>query len=153
MNLSNELEKLSELRKNGDLSEEEFQQAKETLLKQDCAAVPPVALDANSWGAMIHLSQFCTYFVPLAGIIVPLILWQIKKDESTIIDRHGKIVMNWLLSELIYLILAGILCFVLIGIPLIFLISIVAIVFPIIGTIKAGQGEIWPYPCSIRFFK
>lgn len=153
MTLANELDKLSELRKNGDLSEEEFQQAKEILLKQGCAVVPPVALDANFWGAMIHLSQFCTYLVPLAGIVVPLILWQIKKNESAIIDQHGKIIINWLLTEFILLIIAGILCFVLIGFPLLFLISIAGIIFPIMGAIKAGNGEIWVYPCSIRFFK
>jgi len=152
MNLSNELEKLSELRRNGDLSEKEYQQAKTSLLNQPRPAEPLTALDSNTWGAMIHLSQFCAYLLPLAGIIVPLILWQIKKDESAVIDRHGKIVMNWLLTQLILWIIAVALAFVLIGFPLMFLISIVAIVFPIIGAVKAAGGEIWPYPCSIRFF-
>lgn len=154
MNLANELEKLNELKQSEAISEEEYQQAKTALLAQynpETVSVP--VLDVNTWGVFIHLSQFSTYLIPLAGIIVPLILWQIKKDESAIIDRHGKIVMNWLLTEFILLIIAGILCFILIGFPLIFLISIAGIVFPIIGTIKAGNGEIWPYPCSIRFFK
>jgi len=153
MSLANELQKLSELQQSGALSEQEYQQAKESLLAQSRPNEPLIVMDSNTWGAMIHLSQFCVYFLPVAGIIVPLILWQMNKEKSAIIDRHGKIVINWILTEFIFLIIAGILCFVLVGIPLLILLSIVGIVFPIIGTIKAGQGKIWPYPGSIPFFK
>ncbi|MBC8205742.1 MAG: DUF4870 domain-containing protein [Kiritimatiellales bacterium] len=153
MSLADDIQKLSDLKQSGALSEQEYEQAKQSLLAQHRPAEPLMVLDANTWGALIHLSQFCTYLLPLAGIIVPFILWQIKKDESAIIDRHGKIVMNWLFTEFILLIIAGILCFALIGFPLILLISIAGIIFPVIGAIKAGNGEIWPYPCSIRFFK
>ncbi len=153
MSLANELEKLNNLKETGALSEPEYQQAKETLLAQNRSAQPLTVLDSNTWGVFIHLSQFLTYLIPLAGIIVPIILWQIKKKDSAIIDRHGKIVINWLLTEIILLIIAAPLCFILIGFPLLFLISAAAIIFPIIGAIKAGNGEIWPYPCSIRFFK
>ena len=153
MSLAEDIQKLNDLKQSGALSEQQFEQAKQSLLKQERRAEPLVVMDTNTWSVVIHLSQFCTYLLPLAGIIVPLVLWQIKKDESAIIDRHGKIVMNWLLTEFILLIIAGILCFVLVGFALIFLISIAGIVFPIIGAVKAGNGEIWPYPCSIRFFK
>ena len=153
MNLVNELEKLNELKQSEAISEQEYQQAKDALLAQHAPQTPVTVLDANTWGVLVHLSQFCTYLFPLAGIVVPLILWQIKKEESAIIDRHGKIVMNWLLTEFILLLIAGILCFVLIGFSLVFLISLAGIIFPIIGAIKASNGEIWAYPCSIRFFK
>ena len=153
MSLAEDIQKLNDLKQSGALSEQQFEQAKQSLLTQERRAEPLVVMDTNTWSVVIHLSQFCTYLLPLAGIVVPLVLWQIKKDESAIIDRHGKIVMNWLLTEFILLIIAGILCFVLVGFALIFLISIAGIVFPIIGAVKAGNGEIWPYPCSIRFFK
>ena len=153
MSLADELQKLNELKQSEAISEQDYEQAKDALLAQNRLPGSPMTLDSNTWGAMIHLSQFCAYLLPLAGIIVPLVLWQMKNDESPIIDRHGKIVMNWILSQFVYLIIAGILCFILIGFPLFILLSIVGLVFPIIGTIKAGQGEIWPYPCSIPFFK
>jgi hypothetical protein len=156
MNISDELQKLNELRQSEALSEQEYQKAKKILLAQIPPAEPPAqppVLDVNTWGVFIHLSQFLIYLIPLAGIIAPIILWQVKKDESEIVDRHGKIVMNWLLTELILFLIAAPLCFILIGFPLVFVISVVGIVFPIIGAIKASNGEIWPYPCSIRFFK
>ena len=156
MSLADEIQKLNDLKQSGALSEQEYQQAKESLLTQTRPAKSSVqipALDVNTWGVFIHLSQFLTYLIPLAGLIVPIVLWQIKKDESEILDRHGKIVMNWLLTEFILLIIAAPLCFILIGFPLVFIITAAAIVFPVIGAVKAGNGEIWPYPCSIRFFK
>ena len=153
MSLADEIQKLNDLKQAGAISEPEYQQAKETLLAQNRPAEPLAVLDANTWGVFIHLSQFLAYLLPLAGIIAPIVLWQLKKDESEIINLHGKIVMNWLLTEFILLILAVMLCFVLIGFPLLLILTAVGIVFPIIGAVKASKGEIWPYPCSIRFLK
>jgi uncharacterized Tic20 family protein len=153
MSLADELQKLNDLKQAGAISEPEYQQAKESLLAQNRPAEPLAVLDSNTWGVFIHLSQFLAYLLPLAGIIAPIVLWQLKKDESEIINLHGKIVMNWLLTEFILLILAVMLCFVLIGFPLLLILTAVGIVFPIIGAVKASKGDIWPYPCSIRFFK
>jgi len=153
MSLADEIQKLNDLKQSGALSEPEYQQAKETLLMQNRPAETLAVLDSNTWGVFIHLSQFLFYLLPIAGIIAPIILWQLKKDESAIINRHGQIVLNWLLTELILFLIAAPLCLILIGFPLIFLISAAGIIFPIIGAIKASNGEIWPYPFSIRFFK
>jgi uncharacterized Tic20 family protein len=153
MSLADEIQKLNDLKQSGAISEQEYQDAKESLLVQIRPAEPRPALDVNSWGLFIHLSQFFTYIIPLAGLIIPLVLWQVKKDESAIIDRHGKIVMNWILTEFVLLLIIVPLCFILIGFPLLFILGVLGIVFPIIGAIKAGNGEVWPYPCSIRFLK
>jgi uncharacterized Tic20 family protein len=156
MSLADEIQKLNDLKQAGAISEQEYQDAKESLLAQNRSAeqqIQPAGLDVNTWGLCLHLSQFMTYVLPLAGLIVPLVLWQVKKNESVIIDRHGKIVMNWILTEFILLLIIVPLCFILIGFPLLFILGVLGIVFPIIGAIKAGNGEVWPYPCSIRFLK
>lgn len=108
--------------------------------------------EARQWALFLHLSQFAGYLVPLAGWIVPIILWQTKKYELSGIDSHGRVVANWLLSHLIYLIISFVLAFVLIGIPLLLALSVCSIIFIILGAIKANSGEIWSYPLSIEFF-
>ncbi len=160
MNLADEIEKLHNLKESGALSEEEFEKAKEALLAGDrpvgeklMGTVSEISSDANMWGMFIHLSQFCGYLAPLAGLVVPIVLWQIKKDDSPTIDEHGKVVVNWIISALIYGIISGLLCFVAIGIPLLIVLAILAVVFPIVGALKAAGGEVWRYPCSIGFFK
>ena len=118
-------------------------------IKQDESFSP----DDRNWCMFIHLSQFCNYVVPIGGLIVPLILWVMKKDESAIIDLHGKIVLNWIITEFILAIGFVILSFIIIGIPLLLALLVLGFVFPILGAVKAQNGETWPYPFSFEFIK
>lgn len=145
-----ELEKLNDLRQRGVISEEEFQQEKEKILNHNPVKILP-STDANQYSMFIHLSQFLGIFTGI-GIIVPVILWLIKKDESPVIDNNGKIVINWILSLLIYAACAGILCIIVIGIPLLIALAVCDFIFIILGSIKASSGVLWKYPLSIEFF-
>jgi len=160
MSIADEIGKLNELKQSGAITEQEYQKAKEGLLagsqpagEKFKQAVSGISVDANMWGMFIHLSQFCGYAFPLAGLIVPIVLWQIKKNDSELIDRHGRIVVNWIITEFIFAIVFLLLCFVLIGIPLLIALAIVGVIFPIVGAVKASSGEAWTYPCSIKFLK
>lgn len=51
---------------------------------------------------LIHLSAFSGYFLPLGSVLVPLIIWNIKKDESEFVNQHGKEAVNFNLSFLLY---------------------------------------------------
>jgi len=51
---------------------------------------------------------------------------------------------------LIYDIIAFILCFVLIGIPILIALWILNTVFVIIASVKTSQGEFYRYPLTIR---
>ena len=159
MSVADEIEKLNALWKSGALSEEEYQKAKQSLLeKQDSfdekfsKAVGDISSNENMWAMFIHLSQLCGYLVPLAGLIVPIVLWQVKKNESRIIDQHGRIVANWIITACIFGLVFLVLSFVIIGIPLLLILGVLSIVFPIVGGIKANNGELWPYPLCIKFF-
>ncbi|RIK73820.1 MAG: hypothetical protein DCC68_24230 [Planctomycetota bacterium] len=165
MSLADEIAKLQELYRSGALSEAEFQAAKARLIASE--SPPPrssagtfaaFAGNANidsqtrTWAMLIHLTQFAGHVAPLAGLVVPIVLWQIKKNELPGIDVHGRNVANWILSELIYAVVSVLLCFVVVGVPLLIALGILSIVFPIIGGVKAASGEAWRYPLSIRFF-
>lgn len=146
-----ELEKLNDLCQRGIISEEEFQQEKEKILNRNTPKTLP-GVDANQYSMFIHLSQFMGVFTGGIGLLIPVILWLIKKDESPIIDNNGKIVINWILSFLIYGACAGILCLIVIGIPLLIALAICDFIFIILGSIKASSGVLWKYPLSIEFF-
>ncbi len=108
-------------------------------------------MNENTYGMLLHLSQLLSFSG--AGIAVPIIMWAVNKDKSGTVDRHGKNVLNWLISELIYAIGCAVLCLVLIGIPLAVALVVIGIVFPIIGAVKANNGDEWKYPMSIAFLK
>ena len=102
----------------------------------------------------LHLSQLLGLILPfVGGIIAPILIWQLKKDEMPALDAHGKMVVNWIISSLIYWVVSGILAVVLIGFLGMIALFIMGIVFPIIGGIKANNGELFEYPLTIKFLK
>ncbi|MDR1480325.1 MAG: DUF4870 domain-containing protein [Planctomycetaceae bacterium] len=99
---------------------------------------------------LIHLSQLLSFSG--LGVIVPIVLWAIQKDNEPLVDRHGKIVLNWMISMIIYLAVSAVLIVILVGFVALVILGVLAIVFPIIGGVKANSGIEWQYPLSIKFF-
>ena len=113
----------------------------------------PMTPEARQYAMLIHLAQLAGYVVPFAGLVLPILLWQAKKDDLPGIDAHGKAVANWIISEVIYAVVGGILMFFFVGIFLLLLLAFCSIVFSIIGAVKANNGELWHYPLAIKFLK
>ncbi|WP_437205900.1 DUF4870 domain-containing protein [Planctomicrobium sp. SH664] len=111
----------------------------------------PDEQQVRTWAMALHLSQFAAYFVPIAGIVAPIVIWQLQKDKMPQLDPHGRNIVNWLISQFIYLAISGLLVFVLIGFPLLIVFSLLGVIFPIIGAVKAMNGEVWKYPLTIEF--
>lgn len=109
--------------------------------------------EARQWAMFLHLSQLAGYVIPLVGLIAPIVIWQMKKEQYPMLDEHGKTVVNWIISELIYFAVSFMLAFVLIGFPMLMILGLLAIIFPIIGGIKANNGELWHYPMTITIIK
>jgi len=109
--------------------------------------------DTNTWAMILHLSMLSGLIVPMAGLIVPIVIYVLKKDELPGLRPHGYVVFNWMISAVIYAIISMILMIVGIGFLLIAALALVSLIFPIIGGVKASEGEVWPYPLSIKFFK
>lgn len=117
---------------------------------------PPMGLQTSEqkqMGMFLHLSQLLNIIIPFAGVIVPIVLWQTQKDKTPALDAHGKMVANWLISSIIYFAVSAVLAIVLIGFLGIIALGIMSVVFPIIGGIKANNGELWEYPLTIKFLK
>ena len=89
----------------------------------------------------------------IGGIIVPLIIWQIKKDEHPFVDEQGKEAVNFQISILIYEVVAGLLMLICVGAFLLLAVMIFNIVFLVIAAIKANDGFHYHYPLCIRFIK
>ena len=62
---------------------------------------------ARTWAMLLHFSVVRGYAIPFAGLIAPILIWQLKKEEYPEIDGHGKMVLNFLISMLIYSLVAG----------------------------------------------
>ena len=111
--------------------------------------------DEKQMGLLLHLSQLANIVIPMAGIIAPIVIWQVNKDKMPALDAHGKMVANWIISSLIYFVVSVILIFVFfIGVIPLLGLMIAGVAFPIIGALKANNnGELWEYPLTIKFLK
>lgn len=89
-------------------------------------------------------------FFPVLG---PLIIWLIKKDESSFIDYHGREYFNFLISYTVYFFVSGILAIILIGFVAIAVLAVMLFVFTIIAAIKAYEGNEYRIPLIFRLIK
>lgn len=113
----------------------------------------PWGMEENVFIMLMHLSQLTGFIIPFGGLILPIVMWATNKDQSENINKHGKVVLNWVISSTIYCVVAFMLIALVIGVPLLIGLCITSLVFIVIGAIKANNGELWPYPISIKFFK
>ena len=109
----------------------------------------PIATEDRTLASLTHLSGLSGYIVPLGGVIVPIIIWLVKRDSAMISSIAKQAV---LLNVVVFLaiVTSAVLWVTLILIPLVILfwigLAITAIALPIVGAIKASQGTYFRYP-------
>jgi uncharacterized protein len=86
-------------------------------------------------------------------IIAPLVIWLIKKDESSFIDYHGREYFNFLISYTVYFFVSGLLTLILIGFVALAILGVMLFVFTIIAAIKAFEGNEYRFPLIFRLIK
>jgi uncharacterized protein len=86
-------------------------------------------------------------------VIAPLVIWLIKKDESSFIDYHGREYFNFLISYTVYFFVSGILTIILIGFVALAILGVMLFVFTIIAAIKAYEGSEYRFPLIFRLIK
>jgi uncharacterized Tic20 family protein len=110
--------------------------------------------NVRMWNVLCHATALAGFFVPWAGhILGPLIVWLAKRNDSPEIDEHGKESLNFQISMLIYNVIAGVLCLVLIGFVILAILHILNLVLVIIASIQASEGKFYRYPLAIRLIK
>jgi uncharacterized Tic20 family protein len=114
---------------------------------------PPADQNAKTMGMLCHLLSLCGAVVPFGNLIGPIIIWQVKKAEHPFIDDQGKESVNFQILMTIALVISAALICVVVGIFLLPVVGIIALIFAIIGGVKANQGEAYRYPFNIRFIK
>ena len=109
--------------------------------------------DVRMWAMLCHLSALAGGVIPFGHIVLPLIIWQIKKAESPFIDAAGKEAVNFNITATIYLFAAALTIFIFVGFLLVPAVAIAAVVLVIMAGIKANNGEAYRYPYTIRLIK
>lgn len=107
--------------------------------------------ESRTWGMLAHLSTFAGYVIPFGNIVGPLAIWIAKRDQMEFVDDQAKEALNFQISMTIYIIISIILCFVLIGIPLLIGLGLFNAIITIVAGIRANEGVRYRYPLRISF--
>jgi len=126
----------------------------------------------KNWAIFIHLSFFLGFIIPLLGFFAPVLFWQIKKNDSTVLDQHGKSATNLVITcILIYLgamiisLITGIIYKFVISDPfvlaiglgmsyaIVFVVGLYWMISSVIASIKASQGVIYQHKFVKKFLK
>jgi len=106
----------------------------------------------NKMLVIAHLSQLLDFITGFGGLIVPLVLWLTQRDRVWEMDEHGKSILNFQISLFLYSLICIPLIFALgLGLVGLFMICVIAVVFPIVNAVRASNGEPPKYPLSLNF--
>ena len=116
---------------------------------------------ARTWNMLCHLSALAGFIgVPLGNILGPLLVWQLKKNEFPSVEIHGKAALNFQITVTLAVLIGGavmvlgmLFCFGWLLLPVVILIGLAGLIFPIIAGIKASNGEDYKYPWSLELVK
>lgn len=111
------------------------------------------AQEAKNWAVFSHLGTFAGSIVPMGNVILPLLIYLLKKDESEYVEYHAKEALNFQITLSIALVVSAILIIVLVGIFMLIGLVLFAVAISIIAAVKASQGTYYEYPLIIRFVK
>lgn len=102
--------------------------------------VPPNG-DDRLWALLAHLSVF------VLGIIGPLIIWLVKKEESTFVADHAKEALNFQLAVMIVSTVCMLTCVLA---PAVLVIAVGGMIYAVLAAVEANNGRYYRYPYTIR---
>lgn len=101
----------------------------------------------RNFAIAMHLSPFGWLIIGPLAFAAPLVLWLVRKDASPFSDDHGREILNFMISLIVW----SLICMItIIGIPLLIGLAVVAVVSPIRAAVAAGRGEYFRYPMTFR---
>ena len=121
--------------------------------KQIHRGEPITEKEERQWAMFAHIGTFSSMFVPLGNIIAPIVIWQMKKNDSEFVVEQAKESLNFQITLFIYALISFLLVFIIIGFFLMFALVIFGLIMVIIGGIKANEGEDFRYPMTLRLVK
>ncbi len=90
--------------------------------------------------ALTHILALFTW------VIGPVIVLLITEDEF--VKENARNAINWQIFLFIYSLIGLVLVFLLVGIFVLLILGLLDLVFIIVATVKAADGEAWTYPLT-----
>ena len=122
------------------MEQQNFSQSSETRYTN-------VSSDERTMTIWVHILSIFFWIFP------GLIIYLLKKDESSYVAEHAKEALNFQISLTIFYVISAVLMLLLVGILFFVILYFANIILYIIATVKANDNILYRYPFSIRLVK
>lgn len=119
-------------------------------LQQGLPVMPLPTRHERTWGLLAHLLPLPAVWFPFGHIVVPLVIWLIKRDESPFVGDQAREALNFQISISLYGVIAGLLAWFCVGFILMVVIGAAWVVLAIIAAVRANEGVAYRYPLTFR---
>ncbi|HOF42096.1 MAG TPA: DUF4870 domain-containing protein [Candidatus Hydrogenedentes bacterium] len=110
--------------------------------------------DERMWGMACHLSGAAILTcIPFANVLGPFVIWMLKREDYAFVDKEGKEAVNFQLTMFIAMAIGYVLSLLGIGLLILLAVAVVDLIFVLIASMKANEGESYRYPLTFRFIK
>ncbi|MFT4709170.1 MAG: putative Tic20 family protein [Bacteroidia bacterium] len=108
--------------------------------------------ESYTWAMISHAAGAAAILLSggILGWATPLAIWLIRKDEDDFAASQAKEALNFQITMFLYSLVAGVLCLILIGFPILLLLLIVNVVWSIQGAMSTYEGRPYNYPWNLR---
>jgi len=107
----------------------------------------------RTWGMLAHLSSLSGFLLPFGNLIGPLIIWQVKKNQSAFASESAREALNFNITVLLIAAVCSMLIFVLIGFLILVSLGLYWVVLTVIAGVRASEGTAFHYPFTLRIVK
>ncbi len=101
---------------------------------------------------MLAMASHLSIFIGVP-FVLPFIVYMAMRRESEFVANNAREALNFHCSLVIYILLCIPFIYLLIGIPVFFVIVLSGWVLAIIAAVKASDGACFHYPLAIPFFR
>ncbi len=109
-------------------------------------------MNTNTKAMLLALSPLLSFLIGGLFFVPPIILWAIWKDQDPAVDALGKRVLNAQISWFLWMTVAFLLCFVVIGFVLLPILGLVWLILTIVKGIACNNGDFsYKFPLTINF--
>ena len=109
--------------------------------------------DEKNLAMLVHLLPMLGFMIPGINIVIPLVIWFIKRDKSPYIDHHAREELNFQITLSVVIAIWIALKMMLVGLlllPLVPIAIILVLIFMVRAAIIASRGEYYRYPVTLR---
>jgi len=123
-------------------------------------------MNDRTYAMLCHLSGILSVMLLGLGFVIPLVLWLVQREKSSLVDTNGKEAVNFQLNLFIVAVVLYVVIGLVRGLPIEFtfgfamragyhmpVLFLLNVIFSIIAGLEAGKGNTYRYPIIVRLVR